>query len=253
MIYLRVTYARSAELERALEQEIGRGALLVKVAPPEELEFRARVMLQIVGPGGAWTQLETEVMSLLPGVGVAVAFPSSKIADVRALREPELEGAGEALHEVVAPEEPSESATVEAPTEKGAPARAASNEAASATERIRLALHGSRDERAAILRDKNRTLHAYVLKNPNVGLDEITAWAKNPQMNADFLKLIGERKEWLTRPAVALALARNPKTPADLALRALDHVPLEGLRQMAKGIGAPPHIVQAARKKVIAP
>jgi hypothetical protein len=36
-----------------------------------------------------------------------------------------------------------------------------------------------------------------------------------------------------------------------VALRALDHVPLEALRQMAKGAGVPPHVVQAARKKVI--
>src|SRR5262249_7992808 len=33
-------------------------------------------------------------------------------------------------------------------------------------EKIQLALHGSRDDRAQILRDKNRTLHPFVLKNP---------------------------------------------------------------------------------------
>jgi hypothetical protein len=245
MIHLRVTYARGADLARALEQEIGRGALLVRVAPPEGLGFRDKAALQIVGPAGAFAEMETEVMSLLPGVGVALAVPAAQVEAVRALlsTEGDEEGAGEALHEVV---------EAGAPQRQAAP-RAAMSEAASATERIRLALHGNRDERAAILRDKNRTLHAYVLKNPNVGLDEITAWAKNPQMNADFLKLIGERKEWLSRPGIALALARNPKSPGDLALRALDHVPMDGLRQMAKGIGAPPHVVQAARKKVIVP
>jgi hypothetical protein len=92
-----------------------------------------------------------------------------------------------------------------------------------------------------------------VLKNPNVALDEVTAWAKNPQMSADFLRQIAERKEWLTRPAIALALVRNPRTPPELSIRALEHVPMDGLRQLAKGIGAPPHVVQAARKKVITP
>ena len=47
------------------------------------------------------------------------------------------------------------------------------------------------------------------------------------------------------------ALARNPKTPPDLAVRALDHVPIEALRQMAKGVGVLPHVSQAARKKVL--
>jgi hypothetical protein len=37
-----------------------------------------------------------------------------------------------------------------------------------------------------------------------------------------------------------------------VALRALDHVGIEALRQMAKGAGVPPHVVQAARKKIIA-
>ncbi len=45
---------------------------------------------------------------------------------------------------------------------------------------------------------------------------------------------------------------RNPKTPPEIALRALDYVPAEALRQMAKGVGVAPHVVQAARKKVLA-
>ncbi|MFO0760843.1 MAG: hypothetical protein U0359_30480 [Byssovorax sp.] len=251
MITLRATYGKSIDLRRAIDQEIGRGALLVKVPPPEGLEFRAKVWLQIVAPSGAWVDLESEVMSLLPGVGVAVTVPAGRVGEVRALLtgEADPEDAGDPVHEVV-PEEAEEEAPAAQPAAR---TTSATNEAAGASDRIRLALHGTREDRAAILRDKNRTLHAFVLKNPSVGLDEVTAWAKNPQMNADFLKLIGERKEWLSRPAIALALARNPKTPGDLAVRALDHVPQDGLRQIAKGIGAPPHVVQAARKKVIAP
>ena len=71
------------------------------------------------------------------------------------------------------------------------------------------------------------------------------------QVTPDLLKQIGERKEWVQRPAIAVALARNPKTPPDLAVRVLEHVPLEALRQMAKGIGVLPHVTQAARKKIL--
>jgi hypothetical protein len=65
------------------------------------------------------------------------------------------------------------------------------------------------------------------------------------------LKQIGDRKDWLSRPAIAQALARNPRTPPEVAVRALEHVGLEALRQMAKGTGAPPHVITAARKKVV--
>jgi hypothetical protein len=119
-------------------------------------------------------------------------------------------------------------------------------------EKVQLALHGSRDDRAALVRDQNKQLHPFVLKSPNVTPEEIAGWAGNPQMSADFLKQIAERKEWIARPAIAVALARNPKAPAELAVRAVDYVPNETLRQMAKGVGALPHVVQAARKKVLA-
>jgi hypothetical protein len=117
-------------------------------------------------------------------------------------------------------------------------------------EKIQKALHGTRDERNAILRDRDRTLHPFVLKNPQLDADDVLAIAKNAQMTPDLLKLIGERKDWFQRPAIAFALARNPKTPAEVAVRALDHVPLEALRQLAKG-GVLPHVAQAARKKLI--
>jgi hypothetical protein len=226
MLRLDVTYPSKAELRRALDEELARGVLLVRGAPPSELQFRDAVSLAITTPGGVVT-LETEVLNILPGLGVLVAFPAARIAELTAL--------------VDAPDEPPDA---DKPS-------AAVAERISYGEKVRLAMYGSREDRAAALRDQSRSLHQYVLKSPNVTADEIAAWAKNPQMTVDFLKQIGDRKDWLSRPAVAQALAKNPKTPPEIALRALDHVGLEALRQMAKGTGVPPHVAQAARKKVI--
>jgi len=118
-------------------------------------------------------------------------------------------------------------------------------------EKVQKALHGTRDERNAILRDRDRTLHAFVLKNPQLDADDIVAIARNPQLAADLLQQVGDRKEWLQRPAIALALARNPKTPPELAVRVLEFVPVDGLRQLARGSGVLPHVAQAARKRVL--
>jgi hypothetical protein len=127
----------------------------------------------------------------------------------------------------------------------------ARHDALSRMEKVQKALHGTRDERNAILRDRDRTLHAFVLKNPQLDADDVVAIARNPQLAGDLLQQVGDRKEWLQRPAVALALTRNPKTPPELAVRALDHVPLEAIRQLAKGTSALPHVQAAARKKLI--
>ena len=115
---------------------------------------------------------------------------------------------------------------------------------------MHLALHGTRDERNAILRDKNRTLHPFVLKNPQLNVDDVLDIAKNAQLAPEMFKQISERREWFQRPQIAVALARNPKTPPDIAVRALEHTPLDALRMMAKG-GVLPHVTQAARKKLI--
>jgi len=138
---------------------------------------------------------------------------------------------------------------ITAPTLPGA--TAAPPGAPTRAEKIQLALHGSRDERNAILRDRDRTLHPFVLKNPQLDAEDALAIAKNAQLAPELLKLLGERKEWLQRPAIAAALVRNPKTPPELAFRALDHLPVETLRQLAKGAGVMPHISQAARKKLL--
>jgi hypothetical protein len=102
-----------------------------------------------------------------------------------------------------------------------------------------------------MLRDRDRGLHAFVLKNPGITVDDVLAIAKNAQFGAEMFKQISERSDWFQRPAIALALARNPKVPAEIAIRALSYVTPDALRQIAKGTGALPHVVQAARKKVI--
>jgi hypothetical protein len=245
MLRLSVTYDSAAELRRALEEELARGVLLVKVTPPADLEFRAPVWLQVASIGGT-IGLDSEVVSILPGVGVVVAFPAPRLSDAWALLActPEELGGGPTVHEILtdAPAAPKP-----ARDEAGKPAA----ERMSSADKIRLALYGSREDRAMILRDPTRALHQYVLKSPQVTIDEVTAWVKNPQMSVDFLKQIADRKEWLARPAIAQGLARNPKAPLDLALRALDHVGAEALRQMAKGTGVSPNIAAAARKRLL--
>lgn len=247
MLRFRVTFARADELRRVLDEEMRRGVMLVKVEPPPDLELFAKIVVEIASPGGALV-FPSEVASVLPTVGVAVAVPPDRVAEARGLLALTPDGAGgEAVHEIVVEGAQAKAAASSA----GGPPAAAQMAKMSFAEKVQIALHGSRDDRAAILRDQNKQLHPFVLRSPNVTPEEIAAWAANPQMSADFLKQIAERKEWLSRPAIAVALARNPKAPAEIALRAVEYVPAETLRQLAKGIGALPHVVQAARKKVL--
>jgi hypothetical protein len=248
---------------------MARGGLLVKVHDASGLTFDSAVQLELVLPDGTSLRSRATVLQILAGFGVAVSVGPELVDQVRrAAAGVDGPRAGPARHERLTSGESGDPGAAAPPARpellaSGAPGTAAPparpeepagpprGDPATRIEKIQKALHGTRDERNAILRDRDRTLHAFVLKNPQLNADDVVTIAKNAQLAPDLLKQIGERKEWFQRPAIALALARNPKTPPDLAVRALDHVPTEALRQMAKGAGVLPHVTQAARKKLL--
>ncbi len=240
------------------------GGLLVKVRDASGLTLDTPVHLELVLPDGTSLQSDSQVLQVFAGFGVAVSVgPELLELARRAACGLDASGGGPARHERIdpgapvawrLPSTPIELQEPEAWPERSGPPGTVSPprfDGSSRTEKIQKALHGTRDERNAILRDRDRTLHSFVLKNPQLHADDVVTIAKNVQMMPDLLQQIGERKEWFQRPAIATALARNPKTPPDLAVRALDHVPVDALRLMAKGVGVLPHVTQAARKKIL--
>jgi len=121
----------------------------------------------------------------------------------------------------------------------------------STPEKVQLALVADRETRFALLRDPNKTVHVYVLKNPRTGLDEVQFAVKSPSLSPDALVYAAEHRVFGADPQVRIALVRNPRTPNAVALRLLDLLPERELRALAKGNGRP-ELVQAARRKVLA-
>lgn len=204
----------------ALDTEIKRGGLLVRGATVEGASAGSDVLLTVT-VADASVQVAARVAAVVPGVGVAVMF-NGVPPEFEQLTEPEKRAPGPLSERL---------------------------KAMTVTEKMQLAMQGSRDEHTALFRDVNKTLHLYVLKNPRIGLDEVQAAAKQPQLSPDALKLIAEHREWGGNPVVCAALVRNPKTPMPLALRMLDKVPVNDLRAIARG-GARDALVHAARKKL---
>ena len=235
----RVTYGKYSEL-RADMQQMTHGGLLVKVADASGLEFDTPVALELVLPDGSVVEASARVLQILPGHGVALAFGPDVLAELqRRSAGNDAPAAKPARHERLQPGAPRVTGAAPAKSEP------------TTAEKIQIALHGNRDQRNAILRDQNKMLHPYVLKNPQITVEDVLMIAKNNQSSPEILKQIGARQDWLQRAQIATALARNPKTPAALGIQALDFVPNDVLRQLSKGTGAPPHVIQAARKKVL--
>jgi hypothetical protein len=228
---LRVTYHRAADLAADDAAQFRRGGLLVRVAPPADLNAFDPVTLELVA-GGAAVELEAQVVQLA-AQAVAVLFDrASTAALVRAAVDDGLDAPPE--HALV----------VDAPSP--APAHGVAT-----ARKIQQALHGNKDERTAILRDVNKQLHGFVLKNPQLGVDEVLAIAKMSTLGSDVLAQIAGRREWASRPDIAIALVRNPKTPTAVAVKLLEHVPVGELRQLAKDSRTRGPIQQAARRKIL--
>ena len=73
-------------------------------------------------------------------------------------------------------------------------------EALSVQEKRNEALHGRKDARWILVRDHNKSIHPFVIKNPAITLDEVEQIARLTGVNPDVLHQIAHHREW-TRSA----------------------------------------------------
>lgn len=231
-----VTYATPEAFLDAMEQEVANGGLLVRGVRPEGDDPACVVEVQVA------QEPPVEVPAQIGTVarfGVTVSFeevPAALTALAERLR-------GE---DFPAPEsQPAPSA----PPAPEAPRGTAADRLAEMTvaQKIAAALSGDRETRLAVFRDHNKVLHAFVLRNPRLQLDEVLFAAKLTTIAPDALKIISENVEWGQNLSICIALVKNPKTPTPVALRLLPKLPQTEIRAIAKGAGKD-QLVFAARK-----
>ena len=229
---LQACYQTPVEFLRAFDSEIARAGLLVRGAQLERAQAMSECLVEVRIGEGPSTQVPARVAAAVAGVGVAVVF----------------DGVPGPLAEL-ARRHRSMSATPAEESEEPAGPLAERLKAMTGPQKMQLAVSANREARFALLRDPNKAVHVFVLKNPRIGVDEVAWAAKLTTLSPDALKVISESREWTGQPSVVIALVRNPKTPLPIALRLLDRVPTSEIRALAKG-GARETIVHAARKKV---
>jgi hypothetical protein len=228
-----VDYPTPERFIDAVEQEVVHGGLLVRAvqATPGDPECVVEVRLQ--------GELIAEVKGHIGAVArssVAVSFdpiPEELIAYATRLQHPADEAEEEPAPE---PNEPVRRGTI-------------SDRLAALTvgQKTALALSGDRETRMALLRDHNKMLHAFVLRNPRIGLDEVLYAAKLATLAPDALKFLSEHPEWGQNSQVWTALVRNQKTPMPVALKLLPRLSQNEIRAIAKG-NARDQLVFAARR-----
>ncbi len=114
-------------------------------------------------------------------------------------------------------------------------------------ERQLLAMKGSGEERAILIRDTARMVSLSVLKNPRLTNTEISMFAAMRNVTEDILRTIARSREWTKNYGVAHALVRNPKTPPGLSLQFLTRLGTRDLKICAGDKNIPELVRRNAR------
>jgi hypothetical protein len=230
---VRMLAARGAFAPRALEQL---AILLILFDDPDpEVMAAARATVEALPrePLGGFigrTDVPAEIREWFAARGVA-AVPGAAVED-------------HPLVEVVDDDEKGEP-----PADRGGTlARLAGM---SVMERVKVAMRGTREERAVLIRDPNRLVAAAVLSSPKLTENEVEGIARMANVGEEVLRIIGTNRAWVKSYTIAAGLARNPKTPVSMSLHLLQRLTDRDVKLMASDRNIPEPVRIAARKRVV--
>jgi hypothetical protein len=230
---IRLLAARGAFAPRALEQL---AILLILVDDPDpEVLAAARATVEALprDPLALFlgrTDVPTDMREYFAARGVA-AVPGVASGD-------------EPLVDVVAEDQAEEGGE---PAEKGTLARLAG---LPVMQKVKVAMRGTREERAVLIRDPNRLVAAAVLSSPKLTENEVEGIARMANVGEEVLRIIGSNRAWVKNYTIAAGLARNPKTPIAMSMHLLQRLTDRDVKMLASDRNVPEPVRIAARKRV---
>ena len=122
--------------------------------------------------------------------------------------------------------------------------------AMSPAQRLALAMRGTREERAILIRDPNKIVAVAVLSSPKVTDSEVENIAKMANVSDDVLRIIGHTRAWMKNYQIVSALTKNPKTPVGVSLTLLSRLLEKDVKVLANDRNVPDVLRLAARKRL---
>lgn len=119
-------------------------------------------------------------------------------------------------------------------------------------DKMKLAMRGTRDQRAVLIRDSNKLVSASVLSSPKVSESEIENFAKMANVSDDVLRIIGTNRAWTKSYAVIAALSKNPKTPPAISMPMVSRLNERDVKWLALDRNVPEGVRLAAKKLIAA-
>jgi hypothetical protein len=119
------------------------------------------------------------------------------------------------------------------------------------SQKIDLAYKGSREERRILIGDTNKLIGLAVLKSRALTDNEVEGFAAMRNLDEELYRRITKNREWMRRPAVAIALVRNPRVPLDVTLPLLKRLSVRDLRAVFRDRNLAPAIRTSARRILV--
>ena len=118
-------------------------------------------------------------------------------------------------------------------------------------DKMKLAMKGTREQRAQLIRDSNKLVAAAVLSSPKLTYAEVESFAKMANVSEEVLRVIAMNRNWLKNYGVVLGLARNPKTPPAISMALVHRLNDRDTKMLAVDRNVPEALRLAARKLVV--
>jgi hypothetical protein len=118
-------------------------------------------------------------------------------------------------------------------------------------QRVGVAMKGSREERAILIRDPNKLVSVAVLSSPKMSESEVESIAKMASISEEILRMIANTRGWMKRYGIVVALARNPKTPLAISMNLLSRLTEKDVRAISTDRNVPEVLRITARQKIV--
>jgi hypothetical protein len=117
-------------------------------------------------------------------------------------------------------------------------------------QKLQLAMRGTREARAILVRDPNRLVAMAVLSSPKISESEVEHIAKMSNVSEDILRTIGQTRAWAKNYSIVSALARNSKTPIAVSLNLLSRLMEKDVKALTTDRNVPDVVRLAARRRL---
>jgi hypothetical protein len=117
--------------------------------------------------------------------------------------------------------------------------------------RLKLAMKGTREQRAQLIRDPNKIICTAVLSSPKLTEAEIEAFTKMGNVSEDVLRIISMNRSWTKSYTVVLGLTKNPKTPPAISMQMMNRLTEKDVKMLSVDRNVPEALRLAARRLMV--